>query len=144
MFMVGVRKNFVRNILEAERVKNMGDLVIILIMAVGLVFGVRETIKHMKGQGGCCKGGSVPKVPKKSLKGRKVAEKVIKIEGMHCENCKNSVERQLNRIDGAAAKVDLKKNIAVVSLERMASDEELKAAVEKAGFKVTDIQIQKG
>lgn len=120
----------------------MGDLVIILIVLVGLVFGVRATIKHMKGQGGCC-GTSVPKATKKTLKNKKAAEKIITIEGMHCQNCKNSVERQLNQIDGAAAKVNLKKQIATVSLEYMIDDEKLKAAIEKAGFSVTDIQLQK-
>lgn len=120
----------------------MGDLVIILIVLVGLFFGVRATIKHMKGQGGCC-GGSVPKARKKTLKNKKVAEKIITIEGMHCQNCKNSVERQLNQIDGVAANVNLKKQIAIVSLEYMIDDNELKAAIEKAGFSVTDIQLQK-
>lgn len=118
----------------------MGDLVIILIVSVGLFFGVRATIKHMKGQGGCCGGGKVPKAARKTLKGKNIGKKVISIEGMHCQSCKNSVERQLNRIDGAAAEVNLKKRTATVSMERMVSDEELKAAVEKAGFAVTGIQ----
>jgi len=117
----------------------VGDLVIILIVAVGLFFGIRETIKHMKGQGGCCKGGSVPKPKKKVLSGTVVAKKILMIEGMHCENCKNSVERQINQINGALAKVDLKKQTAAVSMDRMISDDELKAAVEKAGFKVNEI-----
>ena len=119
----------------------MGDMVIILIVAVGLFFGVRATIKHMKGQGGCCGGGKVPKAAKKTLSGKKMGEKVVSIEGMHCDNCKNSVEKQLNRIDGAVAAVNLRKKTAVVSMSRMVSDEELKAAVEKAGFTVTGIQV---
>lgn len=120
----------------------MGDLVIIFIVAAGLFFGVRATIKHMKGQGGCCGGGKVPKMAKKTLNGKKIAEKILSIEGMHCENCKSQVERQINRIDGAAADVNLRKHIAVVSMERMVSDEELVTAVEKAGFKVSGIRIK--
>lgn len=120
----------------------MGDLVIIAVVAVGLVFGVRATIKHMKGQGGCCGGGKVPKAAKKTLKGKKIGEKIVSIEGMHCENCKSRVERQLNWIEGAAARVDLRKKRAVVSMERMVSDEELKEAVEKAGFKVNSVEFK--
>lgn len=115
----------------------MGDLIIILVVAAGLVFGVRGLMKRSKN--GCC-GGSVPKAPKKELKGAVVGEKIVTIEGMHCENCKNSVERQINRIDGAVAKVDLKKKTAHVFLSRMVEDEELIRAVERADFKVVKIE----
>ena len=115
----------------------MGDIIIVLIVAVGLFFGVREALKRRRN--GCC-GGSVPKAPQKELEGEKVGEKIVTIEGMHCENCKNSVERQINRIDGAVAKVDLKKNVARVSMSRMVEDEELVRAVERADFKVVKIE----
>ncbi len=115
----------------------MGDIIIIAVVAVGLFFAARSMRKRVKS--GCC-GGSVPKAPRKTLDGEKIGEKIITIEGMHCENCKNSVERQINRIDGAAAKVDLKKNIAVVSLSRAVEDAELARAVEQAGFQVVKIE----
>lgn len=114
----------------------MGDIIIVLVVAAALVFAVRGMIR--RGKNGCC-GGSVPKVPEKKLEGPKIGEKIVTIEGMHCENCKNSVERQINRIDGAAAKVNLKKNQAVVSMSRQVSDEELIQAVERADFKVVSI-----
>lgn len=115
----------------------MADILIILIVAVGLFFGVRSIRSRSKN--GCC-GGSVPKAPKKELEGGKVGEKIVTIEGMHCENCKNSVEQQINRIDGAVAKVDLKKQIARVAMSREVSDEELTRAVERADFKVVKIE----
>ena len=59
---------------------------------------------------------------------------------MHCENCKNSVERYLNEIDGVVAKVNLQKKRAVVSMNRIIADEELKKAIEKVDFKVTKIE----
>jgi copper chaperone CopZ len=59
---------------------------------------------------------------------------------MHCENCKNRVERAINRIDGAAAKVDLKRKTAVVSLDRDVSDEEIRKAVEELDYKVVMIE----
>ena len=46
---------------------------------------------------------------------------------------------QLNKIDGVAAKVDLKKNRAIVSFDRPVEDETLRLAVEKVGFKVVSI-----
>ena len=70
----------------------------------------------------------------------KIGEKTVHIEGMHCENCKNRVERAINRIDGAVGKVNLKKNIAVVSFEREVSDEEIRKAVEEQDYKVLSIE----
>ena len=77
---------------------------------------------------------------RKKLTGEKIAEKIIYIEGMHCDNCKNSVECQINRIDGAVAKVNLKKKLAVVEMDREIAEEELVAAVERADFKVLRIE----
>lgn len=114
----------------------MADIIIILIVLAALCFAARGAIRRQRN--GCC-GGSVPQVPEKKLDGPKIGEKIITIEGMHCENCKNSVERQINRIDGAAAKVDLRKKIAVVSMSRQVPDEELIKAVERADFKVVRI-----
>lgn len=121
----------------------MTDLVILIIIAVLLFFAVRGSISHAKGEcGGCC--GTCARPVKKKLEGKKIAEKTVAVEGMHCENCRNTVERAINRIDGAAAKVNLKKNTAAVSMSRMVSDEELTEAVERAGYKVTKITCKEG
>lgn len=118
----------------------MGNVIIIIVLCVVLFFAIRSSLKHFKGEGGCCGGGPDIKPEKKKLENQKIAEKVISIEGMHCDHCKNTVERYINDIEGAVAKVNLRKNIAVVSMDRKISDEELKLAVEKAGFKVINIE----
>lgn len=122
----------------------MANIIIVVVVIIALAFAVYASYKHIIGQGGGCCGSGSGKAQKKKLDGPVVAEKIISIEGMHCENCKNSVERQINKIDGAVAKVDLKKNIAVVSMDRMISDDELRAAVERAEFQVTDIRTKEG
>lgn len=118
----------------------MGNIIIGMILAVIVCFAVRSSMRHFKGEGGCCGGGSVPKPKKKKLEGTKLAQKRIYIEGMHCENCKNRVESCLNQVEGVVAKVDLKKNIAIVSISRRIEDEELKRVVEGIDFKVTEIE----
>ena len=55
------------------------------------------------------------------------------MEGLHCKNCKNSVEKAINNIEGAAAKVNLKEQTAEVVLENDVADEVLRAAVEISG-----------
>ncbi len=118
-------------------------------MATAIVVGVliiigylslRSGVKHFKGEGGCCGGGgdSVPKQKKKKVEA--LYTKIITIEGMHCDNCKNSVERNINEIEGASARVHLKKKQAVVEMDREIPDEALIEAVENAGFEVLKIE----
>lgn len=121
----------------------MGNYIIGAILLAAVFLALRSSLKHFKGQGGCCGGGSEPKPKRKKLQGPVVAEKVIHIEGMHCEKCQNRVERVLNDLDGAAARVHLKKKTAVVSMSREIGDGELKAVVEQAGYKVTGIELRR-
>lgn len=117
----------------------MGTYIIIAVLAVVVIFALRGSLKHLKGEGGCCGGSSDAAPEKKTLEGKKIAEKIIHIEGMHCDNCKNSVERQINKIEGAVCKVNLRRKIATVEMDRMIDDEDLRIAVERLDFKVTGI-----
>ncbi len=120
----------------------MGNLIIIVILLLIGVLAVRSSLKHFRGEGGCCGGGvGVPR-QKKSLKHVQF-RKSLQIEGMHCENCANRVERAINAIDGAAAKVNLKKKMAEVRLDRQIPDETLVKAVESAGYQVVAV-VEKG
>ena len=97
---------------------------------------------------------NTPPVPIESAEPEKFAEsqeganetmkKVIAIEGMSCQHCKMHVEQALNAIDGVRAKVDLKKNEAVVDLSKDVSDQALKDAVDGAGYKAVSITEKKG
>ncbi|MEE1086827.1 MAG: cation transporter [Schaedlerella sp.] len=117
----------------------MENIIIIIILLVLVFIGLRSALKHFKGEGGCC-GGGAP-VPKQNKKLKNViSKKVVVIEGMTCEHCKNWVEKSINSIDGAAAKVNLQKKEAVVSLEKHIDDETICEAVEKAGYSITEIR----
>ena len=117
----------------------MATIVICLILVVICIIGIRSMINRTAH--GCCGGGgSEPKQKKKKLAGEVIATKIISIEGMHCENCKNTVEKYINQIDGASAQVNLKKNIAVVQLDRPVEDTDLRTAVARAGFTVAGIE----
>lgn len=70
--------------------------------------------------------------------------KTININGMMCEHCENNVKSTLLKMDGVSeAKVSHKKGTAVVSMNKNIDDEVLKEAVEKIGYEVTNISIQK-
>lgn len=121
----------------------MVDAIIILVVVVLLIFALKGSIKHFRGEGACCGGGSgsvkTKKAKKKTLDGPVVGRRTIRISGMHCQNCVNSVTNALNSIDGVSAEVSLKDNCAEVSCDRPVDDIDLKQAVEKAGFKVVGI-----
>lgn len=119
----------------------MEDIIIIGIIVILLIIGIRSSVKHFKGEGGCCGGSAPVKTQRKKLK-TVVAKKTLIVEGMTCDHCKNRVEKCINEIDGAAAKVNLKKKEAIVSLEKGIGDEIIRAAIEKAGYEVVEIRSE--
>lgn len=116
----------------------MGNIMILAILIVLVVLAAFSSRKHFKGECGCC-GGCVNAKEIKKLTGPKQGEKSIQIEGMHCDNCKNRIERALNRIDGVVGKVKLRKKVAKVIYSREVEDELLKKTVEDLGYEVKGI-----
>ncbi|MBQ8404581.1 MAG: heavy-metal-associated domain-containing protein [Clostridia bacterium] len=110
----------------------MENYIIIGVIAVIILIGVIYTVKHFKGESGCCGGGGYK--PKKKKLANVKYQKVFKVEGMHCERCKNRVEEVINDIKGAAGKVDLKKGELTVSYAEDIGDEVIKAKIERAGY----------
>ena len=122
----------------------MENVIIILILVVLLSFAVKNSIKHFKGEGRLLRRRfrirQNKKPKKKKLDGPVIGKRTIEISGMHCRNCVNSVTRALNSIDGVAAKVSLRDSRADVLLDRMVDENDLRHAVEGAGFKVISIK----
>ena len=115
----------------------MENVIIIVILTVAVCGGIVSAIKHFKGKGGCCGGGGAY-ISKKKLN-NVIAKKTVVVEGMTCENCVARVTRAINDLDGLSAKVNLKKGEAVVSMSRQAEDDELRSAIESAGYHVVSI-----
>ncbi|MCD8120756.1 MAG: heavy-metal-associated domain-containing protein [Clostridiales bacterium] len=118
----------------------MADGIILLVVVVILVFAVKGSIKHLRGESPCCGGGSSELPPEeKKLDGPVLGKKTIQIRGMSCEHCVNRVTKALNQVEGAAAKVSLRGKKAVVSYDREIDDAALRKAVEDAGYEVVSI-----
>lgn len=116
----------------------MQDFIIIGIIVVVVVIAVLSSIKHFKGEGGCCGGGSYK--PKRKKLANVKYQKTFKVDGMHCEHCKNRVEEAINDISGVAGRVNLKKGELTVSYADDVMDEIIKAKIEKAGYKLIVIK----
>ncbi len=120
----------------------MATVIIVIVIVIFMVFAVKGTLKHLRGEGGCCGGGSMPRVKKQRLD-QVAAVKCLKIEGMHCDNCRRRVENCLNQLEQVNARVNLEKKEAVVKLGAEVPEETLRTAVEKAGYQVTSITDRK-
>lgn len=64
--------------------------------------------------------------------------KTVIIDGMRCSHCSGRVQQALNSLPGVKAEVSLDKKCAVVT--GSADNEEIKKAVENAGYKVVEIK----
>lgn len=115
----------------------MSNIIIIAILVVAIVLGIKESVKHFKGEGGCCGGGSTVKPKRKKLKGEIVYRKTFKIEGMHCENCSNRIEGKINDMDGVSCVVNLKKKEAVVTATLNIENEQIVEVIRKLGYDIS-------
>ena len=71
---------------------------------------------------------------------RKKITTEIYIDGMTCSHCAAAAEAALKNTDGiASAKVDLENKKAVVTSKEEINADAVKAAIDAAGFTVTDI-----
>lgn len=113
----------------------MATYIVIAVLIIVVIFAMRGSMKHVKGEGSCCGGGSVPKVKKQRIK-QNVAVRKIVIEGMTCDNCRKRVENSLNALNQVNAKVSLKDKTATVKMGEYMEDEILRKTIEKAGYKV--------
>ncbi|MBQ9589143.1 MAG: heavy-metal-associated domain-containing protein [Butyrivibrio sp.] len=109
------------------------------IIAAGLVvlivaFALKGSIKHFKGEGGCCGGGYEDKVLDKKLNNPVIGKKTFDVEGMHCENCKNRIKRAINNIDGASCKVNLRKGSVEIKYDREIDDSVFIKTIEALGY----------
>lgn len=115
----------------------MENLIIIGIIIIITSVGIYSTVKHFKAEGGCCGGGSY-KTKKKKLS-NVLYTRTFKVNGMHCEHCKNRVEEIVNDIEGTAGRVDLKKGELIVSYAEDVDDEIIKKRIERVGYTVSAI-----
>lgn len=116
----------------------MGNVIILAVLLVMVVLALNSGRKHFKGSGGCCGGGGEER-PHKKLEEPAVGQRVLSVEGMHCESCQARIEKAIDRLDGVACKTNLHKKTATVTFSQPVSDDTLKEIVEKLGYRVTEI-----
>ena len=116
----------------------MENVMILVLLVLAVAIGIWYTVRHFKGEGGCCGGGSYK--PRRKKLAHVVGERTFRVEGMHCEHCKTRVEEAVNDIHGAAGHADGKKGLRTVSCAEPVDDETIRQKVERAGYHVTGRQ----
>ena len=72
---------------------------------------------------------------------KKQKKKVIGIQGMHCENCALKIGKALSDLSSIDnAKVDLKKNIAIIYYDDEVDDLQIQKIIEELGYSITGIK----
>ena len=70
-------------------------------------------------------------------------KKKVTIEGMHCASCATNIERSLKKLSGVkSTSVSIMTRKAIVEIDDNSkiSDEDLKKAVARAGYKAVSIE----
>ncbi len=68
-------------------------------------------------------------------------KKIVKIEGMTCDKCRQHAQDALSKVPGVrSVTVDLEKGAAVVEGCCSVKDEDLQKALTDAGFKAGDVK----
>lgn len=101
------------------------------------------TQTYLKGEGACC-GGASSKPKRKKLKNKVIHVYTFQVEGMHCQNCVNAVIRAINDIEGASAKVSLKRKMAKVSCDQDIDVAVIEEAICKQGYAAELRTVPKG
>ena len=120
------------------RRQHMQNVIIVLIIALIIGYGIYATVMHFKGQGGCCGGGGY-RPRKKRLKAI-LKQKKFHIQGMNCNNCKRRVEEAVNDLEGVAGRVNLKKGLLTVYYAKDIEDQVIQTKIERLGYRVMGIQ----
>ena len=111
--------------------------ILFVLLTAAVAVGIWYTIRHFRGEGGCCGGGGYR--PRKKKLSHVMGEKTFRVEGMHCEHCKVRVEEAVNDIHGAAGRADWKKGLLTVLYSQPVDDGQIKQRVEKAGYRITGV-----
>ena len=70
----------------------------------------------------------------------KKIKKVVTIEGMMCEHCKNKVETSLSSINNVSkVKVNLKNKTATIYSTKSISNDDIKNSISKLDYKIVNI-----
>ena len=115
----------------------MANIIIVLLLAAAVGYGIYSFVHHLRCGGGCC--GEHEAAAKKV----RVADRdrshyphrlVLGVDGMTCQNCQRHVENALNTLPDTLAEVNLSARSVTVWTKADADEEVIRKAIRDAGY----------
>lgn len=115
------------------------NIVVFIIVAVGLFFGIRRIVRGITSGQSCCSDGECGhKVKRVNVTDTDAANYPYSVDlpigGMSCQGCADNVANALNGVAGTWAKVDLASKTAHVLSKNPIDEPAYEAAVKAAGY----------
>lgn len=115
----------------------MGTYIILAVMVLIILYSVISSVKHFKGEGGCCGGGDSEREIRPARLDHVIKIRTMSIQGMKCKNCAIRIQNALNSNDHISARVNYKKQTAVIRMDEEVDDSILRNIVQKLGYRVS-------
>lgn len=119
---------------------NPANLIVLVVVALGMFFGLRRIAASTHGKS-CCSDGASCKKAKKAVvadtdESHYPYSEELLIGGMSCDGCAQNVTNALNALDGVWATVTYADHTARVRSKNPIDRDALEAAVKDAGYYV--------
>lgn len=115
----------------------MANVIIVLILAVAVVYGIYNYVHHLNHGGGCCGEHDAPARKVKAAdtnKSHYLHRLVMGVDGMTCQNCQRHVENALNAMTDTLAEADLSAQKVTVWTKADADEDAIRQAIRDAGY----------
>lgn len=123
---------------------NTTTIIIYIIAAVLIVYGVYYTVQKFRGKAksSCCGTPEVKAVRKvdDTDESHYPYRYMLTVDGMKCSGCASNVENSLDNMDGVWAKVSLGRREAKVLAKKEYTKEDFDEALSKTSYKIADFK----
>lgn len=123
---------------------NTTTIIIYIIAAVLIVYGVYYTVQKFRGKAksSCCGTPEVKAVRKvdDTDESHYPYRYMLTVDGMKCSGCASNVENSLDNMDGVWAKVSLGRREARVLAKKEYTKEDFDEALSKTSYKIADFK----
>lgn len=121
-----------------------GNLIIYIILAVLIAFGVWKTVKKIRHGSSCCGEHEAPPAKIRISDTDKKHYPYLyelKVDGMHCSNCARKIENAFNSQSGLWAKAEIGEKKVCLRSKELVGEEILRRIVSDAGYILLSIKL---
>ena len=115
----------------------MANIIIVLLLAAAVGYGIYSFVHHLRCGGGCC-GEHEAAAQKVRVADRDRSHYphrlVLGVDGMTCQNCQRRVENALNAMPGTWAAADLAAQQVSILTKEAPDEAAIRQAIRDAGY----------